>query len=176
MNYRDMIKQDMSRYLANLESRLSQKDFYSQLLKAQELDPENFRVGTALIPGEEFPRAVVIGGHTMLRGDRRLGLSPDKLLEMAIHDLENPFVGVEVVQHPVVIEGNEVVEFEEDGINSTVAIFEGKRYALVFEAGFNYILVKTVWDSHFGGIRTAKTNAVIRIQENRAVTRNVGEN
>lgn len=164
-------KQNLAWFLTKMEEECSQKDFYAKLLEQQALDPDNFRVGTASIPGEKFPRAVVIGGHAISRSNRRLGANPDMLLAMAIHDLENPFVGVEVVSHSVMLEDNKVVPCDEDGIDSTVAIFEGKRYALVFQAGFNYILVKTVWDTWAGDFHTDRGNVVIHVSENTATSR-----
>lgn len=164
-------EQNLSLFLCKLEDESSQKDFFSKLLQQQELDPQNFRVGTAKIPGEKIPRAVIIGEHAMARSYSRLGVNPDKLLEMAIHDLENPFVGVEVVSHPVMLEQGQVVSCDEDDIDSTVAVFDGKRYVLVFQAGFNFILVKTVWDTWRGKFNTSRRNVVIHISENTATAR-----
>ena len=95
--------QNMSLFLARAEEEMNPAKFNQHLLHQQELDPDNFVVGTAKVAGER--RAVVLGGHAVCRGSKRLYCaSPDRLLELAVKTLENPLVGGVVYDHPVGLE------------------------------------------------------------------------
>lgn len=168
--------QNMSKFLTKTEERISSKELLEKLIDAASLDPENMKVGAVQVPGEEYKRPVVLGEHAISRGSKRLGLDTGDVLRMAINALKNPLVSNEVVEHIVVWDNtqNSVVAYEEDGITHTVLVDDMSRYTLIFEAGFEYILLKTVWDNCFGELRTNNTDMVVRINKNGAMTRKVG--
>lgn len=161
--------QNLALFLTKLEESCSLNDFYEKLLDQQQLDPEGFKVGSVLIPGEKFPRAVVIGNHAIIRGKKRLGMSPEKLMQTAIYYLQNPFVGVEVCSHPVVLDGDKIISFDGDKCCSSVVIFTDKHNVFVFQVGFNFVLVKTVWNTWRGKFHTWPSNVVICIKGNGSV-------
>lgn len=167
--------QSMSRFLTKTEERITENHLLEELISAASLDPENMKVGAVHIPDKETKRPVVVGEHALSRSGKRLGLDTGEVLHMAINALNNPFVGKEVVKHPVFWDDEKgITAFYEDGLTSTVLVDEQSRYTLVFEAGFNYILLKTVWDNCFGAFRTSKNNVVITIDKNGAHTRRIG--
>lgn len=168
--------QNLSKFLAKMEERISEAKIMDALLSEASADPENFKVGIAHIPGRDYASPVIVGEHAMSRGTKRLGLEAGSVLHSAIAALENPFVGTEVLRHPVIWdeEKDDTTAFEEDGIDSTVLIDADNRYTLVFEAGFNYILLKTVWDNAWGAFRTNEANVVIQIDHDKAITRRGG--
>lgn len=164
--------QEMSWFLANAEEKMTTVKFNQHLLKQQELDPENFVVGTANVAGES--RAVVLGGHAVERGSKRLFCAfPHQLLKLAVKTLENPLVGSVVYDHPVGLEGKEIVALNEDGKDSVIVILEEEGYTLCFEAGYQYVLLKTVWDNWAGKgeFRTNGQNYVLRIRPSTAVSK-----
>lgn len=167
--------QNMSKFLAKVEERVTEQDLLEELISAASYDPENMKVGTVLLPGEEIRKPVVLGEHTISRAGKRLGLDAGEALRMAIDALKNPLVSQEVFKHTIVLnDKEEIVSFDDDNITSTILVDKKSRYTLVFEAGFNYILLKTVWDNCFGELRTNKTNIIITIDRNGAITRKVG--
>ena len=170
------VAQKMSKYLCKTEERVSVKELQDKLIEAASLDPQNMKVGAVQIPGESVKRPVVVGEHALKRGGTRLGVDAGKVLSMATDALSNPFIGAEAVSHPVFWDdvSDQVAPFEDDRIASTIVVDQSSRYTLIFEAGFGFILLKTVWDNCFGELRTSTTNMVVNVDKNGAVTRKVG--
>ena len=165
--------QNMSLFLARAEEQMNPVKFNQHLLHQQELDPDNFVVGTAKVAGER--RAVVLGGHAVCRGSKRLYCaSPDRLLELAVKTLENPLVGSVVYDHPVGLEDKKITALNEEGKDSIVVILEEEGYTFCFEAGYQYVLLKTVWDNWTanGDFRVNGQDYVLRIRPSSAVSKN----
>lgn len=165
MNRKFEVEQNLGPFLSKMEKRCTEKDFYAKLLDQQDLDPENFRVATVQIPGEDWERPVILGEHALARANKRLFMGADRLMELVIRTLKNPMAGTITVKHPVTLVGNELVPVRKDGIDSTIVINDDERYTIVFQAGLSYIMVKTVWDNRDGRIRTSRTNAVLHISK-----------
>ena len=164
--------QQMSWFLASAEEKMTSVKFNQHLLNQQKMNPEGFVVGTAKVAGER--RAVVLGEHAVERGSKRLCCAfPHQLLKLAVETLENPLVGSVVYDHPVGLEGKEIVALNEDGKNSVVVILEEQGYTLCFEAGYQYMLLKTVWDNWTadGEFRVNGEDYVLRIRPSTAVSK-----
>lgn len=164
--------QKMSWFLASAEEKMTSVKFYQHLLDQQRLDPESFVVGTAKIAGER--RVVVLGEHAVERGTKRLFCAfPHQLLKLAVETLENPLVGSVVYDHPVGLEDKEIVVLNEDGKNSVVVVLEEEGYTLCFEAGYQYVLLKTVWDNWTadGAFRVNGEDYVLRIRPSTSVSK-----
>ena len=157
--------QDLSVFLARAESERPGKTFFQFLKKQEQLDAENFRVQPfAVDMGEEY--AVVMGGHAMQRGKKRIkSVNPDALFGQVFKALHDPCVQQAIFEHPVGFEDGKVVPFAEDGRNSIVVIDDVQGITFCFEAGYSYVLVKTIWD-HWTGrdFRTnSGTNCIVHI-------------
>lgn len=169
---REEANQNLGHYLPRLESELSKGAFFARLCQDSDLDPNNFVVGNVEIELKDGPRMfpVIVGEHVRKRMDQRTMESLDNILAKAIYWLRSPLIGQRVAGHPVVWddEALKAVSYEEDGITSTALLLEAEDLVLCFEAGFNYIRVKTV----FKGVCQFNPNATtctIQVCESGAV-------
>ena len=80
-------------------------------------------------------------------------------------------VGSVVYDHPVGLEDKKITTLNEDGKDSIVVILEEEGYTLCFEAGYQYVLLKTVWDNWTanGAFRVNGQDYVLRIRPSSAV-------
>lgn len=71
------------------------------------------------------------------------------------------------------LEDKEIVVLNEDGKNSVVVILEEEGYTLCFEAGYQYVLLKTVWDNWTadGAFRVNGEDYVLRIRPSTSVSK-----
>lgn len=136
--------QVMSAFMTRAEGRMSATAFMEFLNKSQENDPENFMLNTLKV-NEEYV-AVVLSEHVFKRAMQRTIFTRAKMIERVMALLSNPYVIGRVRSHQVMWDDDQhkVISFDEDGIMATAVYDEESGTVYVFEAGFNYIRLKTV--------------------------------
>lgn len=158
--------QNLGRTLPLNESRMTEKQFINFLMKSHELDPENFKIGNVVIAGDDGPVnwPVVIGEHPLKRLGERTFMICDDVMRKTTEMLSIKFVGQTVVAHQIVWDDDarEAVDQNGDGIMATTVKDEASNMVYVFECGFNYIRLVTLW---MGDVEkfVAHDSVVIRI-------------
>ena len=156
--------QNLGELLPRLEATLSTSEFLQRIRRFSELDPENFLVGNVVVDGKSYP--VVVGEHVRKRCAQRTFLTMEGILEKAIRWLSSPMVGPRVVEDPVLWdeESHDVVPFEEEGHVGTCLQLEEEYLILIFEAGFNYIRVKTIYEG-ISDFKSAHDDLKLRVSK-----------
>lgn len=164
--------QDLHRYLALHESGLSRGAFLDFLDKAEKDDPENFQQASVRIDLSTGPMVypVIFGEHAKKRTHQRLIWSPSKMLGKAVEMLEIPKIGRLLATHPVIwdYDANDAVADNEDGYCGVVVCNEREGFVVVYECGFNYILVCTIHNNPLSFIAKPH-DKVVRIRKNAEV-------
>lgn len=160
--------QNLGKNLPYNESWMTEKQFINFLMKSHELDPENFKIGNVVIAGDDGPKnwPVVIGEHPLKRMDERTFMIPDDIMRKTIDMLSNKSVGQVVVAHQVVWDNDarKAVGQNGDGKKITTIKDEASNMVYVFECGFNYIRLVTLWMGKVGKF-IAHDSAVILIDK-----------
>lgn len=164
--------QNLAKTLPLNESRLSKGEFFKWLRRSAELDPKNFLLGCVEIERDYGPEVypVIVGEHARKRTHQRTWSSTEQVLEKAINLLRIPMIGQVVVENPVVWndELGAAVPFEEGGSNGVVVLDERDNLAIVFDCGFSYIRVATIY-GYAPKFRLRHGNLVIQISASGAI-------
>ena len=123
--------------------------FLKWLENQARFDPDNFLVGNVEVELEygckNFP--VIVGEHSQKRTFERTFDNPDQILAKATKLLKIPMIGRQVANHPVAWdeELNEATACNEDGFGAVTVLDEQGGIVVVFEAGFEWIRVVTIY-------------------------------
>ena len=143
--------QNLHKLLAVKESELCDEEFLEWLDANQEADKENFRVSEIYLklPKETRRYSLVFGEHAKKRTNQRLWFGPDHMLKKCIEMLGFTRVKKALAGHPIIwdFESNNTIPWHGDGRTAVVVRNLRDGFVVVFEAGFNYILVVTIEDN-----------------------------
>jgi len=138
--------QDLTPYLARLESRMTTKDFFEKLRLDEELDPSYFQVRETWLRVDDWygEYMVVFGRHFIIRASQRIGLSGE-IIDAVMRQLSNNEVLCEITNYPLCWENNEVVRDDEDSTVRAVAVLEEDTpFVCIYECGQSYIYPRTI--------------------------------
>ena len=168
------MKTNWTKFLCRAESHRTQKQFFSFLALQQSICLDNMSYSIRRLWGEDTPdgedTAVVLGGHAAGRMLLRLGLFPEDLTELIDRHLRSEEVVREIRGHRVCLDDDENIVGFDDTTKATIVATEGSNALIVYEAGFSYIRLKTVWNvdrrPHFD-----QYSAVVKLMKDGAVVR-----
>lgn len=138
--------QKLTQYLTHLEATMTTSDFYCKLLADQKLDPENFTVASINTPEGSY--AVIFGQHSYKRGAERINMPRNQVINETTRILSNPILSSFIIQFPIQWddETENAVPAGKDGKTMSVAVMdELSGRIFVFECGYTYIRLNTVW-------------------------------
>lgn len=157
-------EQNLPAFLAKAESELSYDAFLRRMKLQQELDPANFQLAEVSIADDVDPYLLVMGEHSFKRCRQRLGfMSKQEVQQYAIELLQLEEVKEAIQVYFVTWDEGKILAGDESGIDSVVVKDTKSQLTYCFVSGFNYILVKTVWDNFKGDFHTNARNYVITV-------------
>jgi len=164
--------QNMGKILPQNEAKMTTTQF-SDWLKdcvkyaSHNFDKTDFALGSATIRGDNGPEEwpIILDSHFLKRLHQRTYMSPDDIMLTIKWVLSLPTIGRTVINNAVCWDDNtnQVVPANEANVMSTAVQLVQKRMTLVFEAGFSYIRVKTIWAE--GITASHKNQAVITVRK-----------
>lgn len=141
--------QDLGRTLPLNEGRMTEQEFRKFLDDSARYDPENFQTKNIVFEDGEDTQvwAVVIGEHSIKRLSQRTFMIREELMDKVLAVLKCPGVGKTVRDHQICWddENQKTVDLNDDGIKVTTVKIEGADLVFVFECGFTYIRLVTMW-------------------------------
>lgn len=163
MYIRNFNDQDMTKFLTINESRYNVRAFYNFLADTQKRDPRNIMLKCMKSCDEDF--AFILSQHVFKRAPSRSFLSNQRLQAMASALLGNSIIASIVRSHPVVWDADacKPIPFNDDGIMATAIVDVASGYIIVYEAGFSYVRVKTMWDISAGAFNMNGTTIAVRL-------------
>lgn len=137
--------QNLTPYLARLESLFPTDDFFAKIRSDEKLDPMNFQVRETWLRTEDWAGEymVVFGRHFNIRACQRIGLRDD-VIEAVMQQLSNNEVLAAVTSHPLCWENGEIVSVYEDKYRAVVVLEEGTNFVCIYECGQSYIYPRTI--------------------------------
>lgn len=135
---------DWTLTLCKREMEDSTRVFYAYLVDLQEKDPENFYCAEADVCGDKF--MFLITEHPDTRRKERSEMSRWQLQRRCMEIVQNSCIGAAITQHPCKIGDNGKVSCT-NGVGSTVVVDEATGLTLVFECGFSFIRLVTLWQT-----------------------------
>lgn len=137
---------NLNYFLAKAENRLTEREFWSFLNNNQAGDPKNFRVKSMVVHGEQF--AFIITSHSYQRAKLRSCWVRERVEKIAERLLNNALVCAKVREHTLFWDDDagRTAAFDDDGILATVVVDQETSSCWVFEAGFHYVRLKTMFD------------------------------
>lgn len=163
-----------TKFLCKAESQRTQKQFFSFLALQRSINLDQMSYSIQQIWSENIPdgedTAVILGGHAVGRMLLRLGLFPEDLTELLDRHLRSEEVVREIRGHRLCLDDDENVVGFDDTTKATIVATEGSNALIVYEAGFSYIRIKTVWnvdkrpyfDQYSAVIKLMKDGTVVR--------------
>lgn len=140
---------DLRKFLCIKESTLTSAQFFQALLKIQKEDPKYFCCRAVTINNTQY--AFVVGEHPYKRSGFRTFYSRKQILERCVELLENPFLGSAVTENSICINDEQkCVAWNPDGTMATAIVDEETGLIFIFEAGFQYVRLVTLWNSSDG--------------------------
>ena len=157
---------DLRKYLCRLEDSLTKSKFFQKLLELQKEDPKYFYCRAITIGEDKF--AFVVGEHPDKRSGIRGNYNPRQIRERCVTLLENPFVGAAIIAHSICIndEGNEVVSWNDHDFMATAVVDEESGLIFIFEAGFQYVRLVTIWSVTSGVFFMHPDTTAIKVSKN----------
>lgn len=149
-------------YLPKMEANVNSKVFSDILVRMAKDDPENFQLGFVTINGvlgpQEWP--VVVGFHPLKRFLERTFMTKMDIMNQITRILRNPLIGPRVVRNTISYDDvkKKVVADNDAGVKTTTIKVEASGIVYIFEAGYSYIRLVTVWSGNvakFVGYDTA---------------------
>ena len=136
--------QNLQNFLTRNESKMSTKDFFNFLEKAQNDDPQNFQVRPLWVSDGEWvgEYRVVFGAHFNLRVWQRVFRVAEPI-EAVMEQLQNPEVARIVTSNPIYWDEVEQ-EIVADEIEALAVIQEDLPFVPIYSAGDSFVNVKTV--------------------------------
>lgn len=162
--------QHLSTFLTQAEDRYNQEDFFAFVEGQQELDSNSISCVRHTFGNKQY--LLVFGEHAKKRNSRRLYVTDDELMDEVLHQLNNQKVLHELLENQVYYDEDHqrACNFSGTDICCTIVLQEGRHMAIVYETGFTYIRVKTVWDTRLGKFFLQNTAAPVLIHSDGSIT------
>lgn len=157
--------QELTIFLTRAERDKTQKEFFRFLTETNKLDPQNFSIFCMEVFGER--KALILGQHSYMRALNRSFLSRVQLQNMVKQQVSNPLVAAHIMHNMICLSDDNKLELFDNAEAFTTVVIQ-KPYLFVYEAGFSYIRLKTVWDLRYGRF-TGNTNYVVKINKDGSV-------
>lgn len=139
--------QNLTKFLTRAEATKSVKDFFQFLTDASQLDPENFaKYGFKFF---DEPYILILGQHAFARAGSRCFMTAFQLKEKVMEQLQNPLVVARILLYQIYMDDDGNIQ-SVNGMSAHSTIIVEKPYVFVYESGFSYIRLKTVWDLRDG--------------------------
>ena len=158
---------NIAKFLAVKENTLSLNDFYRAILHEQEEDPENFFCSFVEIADEHRIFAATEHPFSKARGK----MTKDAILERSMSLLRNPLLGSAVTEHIIFIDDNGNLA-SADGFSTTAIVDDETSMVFVFQAGFRFVRLVTIWNCKRSPFMAKPYTKVIRLRANGFVESN----
>ena len=154
---------DMALFLTRAEHDNTKRGFSTILCRAQQYDSRNFRIRAEVVQGEVF--TLVVTTHAFKRGSSRCFWPAERVMDEAERVITNHLVAARVRSHGLILDEDTMkpTTFEGDGINGTAVFDQKTGVVFVFEAGMEYVRLKTLmmlYDSECFRVNRADTDAM----------------
>lgn len=131
---------DIAKFLSRAEDQMTPKEFYNYVLTQQNCDPKNFYCAAISIGDMDY--VFIVTEHPNKRILYRSIMSQAQMRLRSAEILRNPLIGASVTEHPVFLNDEGQVE----GV-STAVVDEQSGLIFIFQAGFSYVRLVTMWNT-----------------------------
>lgn len=139
--------QELTFFLTKAEATKGARQFFQFVTQASELDPKNFaKFGISLF---DSPFVLILGQHALARAHSRCFMSEYQLKEKVMRQLANPLVAARILYNQIFLDDDNKIQSVNDVTAQSTVVVEAP-YVFVYEAGFSYVRVKTIWDLRMG--------------------------
>lgn len=150
---------NIAKFLARAEDQLTPSEFYNTILEQQNLDPANFFCSSVPITDKGY--VFIVTEHPGKQAAYRTMLNKAQMRTRSAEILRNPLIGVAVTESPVYLNDDDEVE----GI-STAVVDEQSGLMFLFQSGFSYIRLVTVWNTRSRVFYAKPNTKVIKLRAN----------
>lgn len=168
---------DLGTYLPKMEVTVSSEKFNDLLVEMRKDDPENFQLGFVTLDGGFGPQewAVVVGFHPLKRFMERTFMTKMEVMDRITRILRNRLIGPRVVKNTVSYDEDkrQVVAENDAGVRTTTVKDEAEGIVYIFESGYSYIRLVTIWT---GKVERFKTHDTATITISKANTLDYSDN
>lgn len=155
---------NLRRFLSIQESRESSSKFFCTLLNMQNEDPDRFFCTCVKITDEQY--AFIISNHPNHRLNRTY-MTKQTMQDRCVELLQNPFIGAAVTENPIILDDNgQCIPAMASSNGQTAIVDEINHTVLLFEAGFQYIRLVTIWNTMDRKFYIDEKARVIKLKSN----------
>lgn len=154
---------DMARFLCRRERDLSFKQFRADLLQAEKLDPENFSVTDIILAEKCY--LFVSTEHAFKRMRIRGAFDRYATTERCIELLQNPLIIPYISNYHVSMDDDDRIVENEAGYRTIAVIDDKSRMVFIFQAGYQFVRLVSVWHLRDGMFMAKPFTKVIELMK-----------